>query len=249
MTLDILLRDKTVYVLALEEAKWYIGKTGKDVITRFNEHLKGQCPWTEKYRPLRIAYTFENQDAYDEDTWVKRCMQQYGIENVRGGSYANLVLSDAQVAAIKNELRSAADLCYNCEKPGHFQKSCPLTVLTCTRCGRTGHTVKDCRASTRSDQTPYDRAHFTSEDGSDESLSDVPMDDVVPKDDVDIPDSDIPDAFMDDSDSEPDSSSDDFCPVDAEAYVRGLRVKRLCVRYETRAAMSLRLRSGAVITG
>ncbi len=51
-------------------------------------------------------------------------MEKYGIENVRGGSYSQIQLSDAQVKEIKNKLVSANDRCYECGESGHLKKNC-----------------------------------------------------------------------------------------------------------------------------
>jgi hypothetical protein len=118
----------TIYILRLEGGRYYVGKSD-NVASRYQQHLKGSgSAWTRKYKPIAIAKTIENASPYDEDRYVKEYMDIYGIQNVRGGSYIQIDLTDAQKDALKMEIRGASD--------------------KCTRCGREGHFVKDCYAKT-----------------------------------------------------------------------------------------------------
>lgn len=45
----------TIYILKLNDNKYYIGKTNRIVIDRYQEHLEGIGSfWTKKYKPLSI---------------------------------------------------------------------------------------------------------------------------------------------------------------------------------------------------
>jgi hypothetical protein len=55
---------------------------------------------------------------------VKKYMANYGIENVRGGSYSQIHLDESSVFILKKEIASAFDLCLNYGKKGHFIKDC-----------------------------------------------------------------------------------------------------------------------------
>ena len=96
----------TIYVLYLEDEKYYVGRAN-DVIIRFKEHLKGYGPpWIKKYKPLSIKYKVKNDEENDEDKHVKKCMMEYGIKNVRGGSYHQIKLSKAQIKTLKEEIKT-----------------------------------------------------------------------------------------------------------------------------------------------
>jgi hypothetical protein len=66
----------------------------------------------------------EEADEFDEDKYTKMYMKKYGIDNVRGGTYTQLVLPDYLRMAIEKELCSAQDLCFRCNRSGHFVNHC-----------------------------------------------------------------------------------------------------------------------------
>ena len=45
------------------------------------------------YGALEIDRIISNCDKYDTDKYVKKYMKQYGLNNIRGGSYNNLKLT------------------------------------------------------------------------------------------------------------------------------------------------------------
>ena len=82
------------------------------MIKRYQQHSSGLgSAWTKKYKPVRILDTIENVSPFDEDKITKEYMAKYGIENVRGGSYVEIELSELQTEALKIELWQAKDLC------------------------------------------------------------------------------------------------------------------------------------------
>jgi cellular nucleic acid-binding protein len=117
-----------IYVLRLECGKYYVGKSN-DVITRYQEHMNGAgSAWTRKYKPIALEKTIDNQSPFEEDKITKEYMAKYGIDNVRGGSYVEIELSDFQKDTINREIWAAKDLCTNCGRTGHFVKDCYATT-------------------------------------------------------------------------------------------------------------------------
>ncbi len=114
-----------LYVLRLIKDKYYVGITHNDPLIRFNQHKYGiGAQWTKLYKPLNIVETFKSTNMFDEDKLTKMYMNKFGIENVRGGSYAKINLEEYQLKALKMELCTANNLCFKCGKRGHFAFNC-----------------------------------------------------------------------------------------------------------------------------
>jgi predicted GIY-YIG superfamily endonuclease len=69
-----------IYILQLNNSKYYIGKTNQNPEERFNQHLNDNgSSWTGKYRPLNIIKTYETNCLFEEDKITKEYMINYGI--------------------------------------------------------------------------------------------------------------------------------------------------------------------------
>ena len=117
-----------IYVLRLEGGKYYVGKSN-NVINRYQEHLNGNgSAWTRKYKPISLEKTIANVSPFEEDKVTKEYMSKYGIDKVRGGSYIEVELSEFHTDALKMEIWAAKDLCTQCGRYGHFVKDCYATT-------------------------------------------------------------------------------------------------------------------------
>ena len=126
-SLDIInssLKKSFIYILKLVEDKYYIGKT-TNVRMRYKQHVEGNgSEWTRKYIPIRLIKCFEMKNLFDEDNTTKEYMKNHGIDNVRGGSYCQIILSDEIKNFIQRELWSIDNKCHNCGGD-HFVNFCP----------------------------------------------------------------------------------------------------------------------------
>ncbi len=113
-----------IYVLKLEQNKWYIGKS-TNVKNRINEHQYSNNLWIKTYKPLNEwPETFPYTSIFSEDLKVKEYMSRYGIENVRGGTYSSFTLTDVEIKFLEKEIVHANDLCFNCQG-NHYIDNCP----------------------------------------------------------------------------------------------------------------------------
>jgi predicted GIY-YIG superfamily endonuclease len=120
-----------IYILNCTNNKYYIGKTKLDVAKRYSQHLYDKsCVFTTKYPPIEIITTYKTDDLLEENNMTKKYMILYGIENVRGGSYANLELEEWQIKSLQMEFKSADDCCYKCGGKNHFAKNCNELDIT-----------------------------------------------------------------------------------------------------------------------
>jgi excinuclease UvrABC nuclease subunit len=114
-----MLYDKVIYILSLEQGKFYVGKTG-NVPRRLNDHFKGRgAAWTKMFKPIKVMDILENQSLFTEDNITKQLMDKYGIGEVRGGSYCQIKLSKCDLYCLQKELWGMKGLCFLCGK-NHF---------------------------------------------------------------------------------------------------------------------------------
>lgn len=87
-----------LYVLRLQDGKFYVGITSKTPEIRMQEHLDGirAAYWTAKHKPIEIIHT-EDLGVIDkskaekrENRMVRALMKQRGINNVRGGDLTDV---------------------------------------------------------------------------------------------------------------------------------------------------------------
>ena len=113
-----------IYFIKLEDGKYYIGKT-KNIEKRYDEHITGNgSMWTKKYKPKSLIKTIKSTSFFDEDKYVKEYMAKYGIENVRGGTYSNIVLDENSIAVLEKEIRHSKNVCMRCGRDTHFINDC-----------------------------------------------------------------------------------------------------------------------------
>ena len=140
------IRPLRLYVLKLENDKYYVGTTQRTIEERYQEHVTGTgSKWTKLHKPLEIVERHDSVDKYDEDKYTKIYMSKYGIENVRGGTYSSNELMDFQIKSLKEEFCTSENRCFRCNEIGHFASECKNSRDRCYKCNREGHHAVDCK--------------------------------------------------------------------------------------------------------
>lgn len=96
--------SKILYVILLENDKYFIYCTDSTEDTKIIIECLFLFPFAKTYKPKKIIETLYHIDEFDVDKMVKKYMAQYGINNVRGGSYQNEKLTYLQESVLKQEL-------------------------------------------------------------------------------------------------------------------------------------------------
>jgi hypothetical protein len=94
-----------VYVLACANEKYYVGRT-IDVIARFNAHKHGFGSMWCRAHPAKAIVELLSDLPFLELTTTLQYMSKHGIENVRGGPWCSLTLSQADTDMIERFLHS-----------------------------------------------------------------------------------------------------------------------------------------------
>lgn len=102
-----------IIIFKLEQEKWYIHKSDKYTnVSQFNINTS---EFTTKYKPIDLEDIIypDECDKYDIDKYVKKYMDIYGIDNVRGGTYNKLELTSEEKHFIQKELWNINDIMNN----------------------------------------------------------------------------------------------------------------------------------------
>ncbi len=112
-----------IYVLKLNDGKYYVGRT-TNLDKRIRDHKNGYgSAWTKKYGFIELIDTIHVDSPFYEDMIVKTMMHTHGIENVRGGSYSQILLQKEQYDQLRREINGATDKCFKCGGD-HFVVDC-----------------------------------------------------------------------------------------------------------------------------
>lgn len=113
----------TIYTLELENNKYYVGRSNYPKIRILQHFSENGSEWTKTYKPIKILSEIIGE-PFDEEKYTLIAMDKYGIDNVRGGSYCKIQLSDFEKEKALQTIRSFTDKCYKCGNEGHFAKEC-----------------------------------------------------------------------------------------------------------------------------
>ena len=128
---------KQLYILELEDNKYYVGTTDKDVQEEFIEQVSGSgADWTREYPPKKIIESYELKDDSEIDKKTLFYMASFGISNVRGGSFCDIDIDAKEETFIRKMIATNYSKCFKCNSAGHFAAECtyekkePITLPT-----------------------------------------------------------------------------------------------------------------------
>ncbi len=117
-----------IYVLELEDDKYYVGKTN-NIDARLRDHFDGGgSAWTKSHHPIKrvCRVTNETGSAHSiEMSETIHLMHQFGIDNVRGSQFSENILSGEKRNFANLLIRDAFNLCNNCGSEDHMFMQCP----------------------------------------------------------------------------------------------------------------------------
>jgi len=94
-----------LFVIKCQEEKYYLGLS-KNFVSIFFKHLENQdnIPWMNMYKPMKLMHIEHFFNVKMLDNCVIYYMYIYGIENVRGGIYQNIILNLNQYNEITKKI-------------------------------------------------------------------------------------------------------------------------------------------------
>ena len=113
-----------IYILQLEQGKYFIGGTHNPQFSLHKHFDPTGSEWTVTYPPISVLIMITDCDEYDEDKYVRKYMDQYGIDNVRGGSFCEEVLPESSIAILGKMKNTCDNICSNCKQIGHYSEYC-----------------------------------------------------------------------------------------------------------------------------
>ena len=102
---------RTIYCLELENNRFFLFPRDTPISNPIQLFLEAviKYEYIRENKPLAIKNIWEETHSLDLDHHVKKYMLLYGIDQVRGGSYSNPILTPEQRAFLSVELQDTTD--------------------------------------------------------------------------------------------------------------------------------------------
>ncbi|QIG60201.1 hypothetical protein [Dishui Lake large algae virus 1] len=118
----------TVYVLKLQDNKYYVGHTKEKDMKRIMEHgnTSSSAQWTKKHKPIELIGLFPGS-TLDEDMVTLHAMEVYGWQNVRGGKWCRTDIH-CPPKELNTKYLLNPKFCTKCERDGHTDNICLYNI-------------------------------------------------------------------------------------------------------------------------
>ena len=116
--------DTNVIVICLDNNKKFLALSKQKQFALEYHFNKNDYEFTKENRPLYIEKVIQINNIFDLDKYVKYYMYKYGIDNIRGGSYTNNILSEEIKQVIQIEFWTIENKCSNCGGDHHIKDCC-----------------------------------------------------------------------------------------------------------------------------
>lgn len=117
-----------IYLLKLKSNKYYVGRTSNPKFRLDDHFCSNGSEWTKKYIPIDVIKVIPDCENEDEDKYTLKLMNEHGINNVRGGSFCKILLSDENILTLQQMLNNVNNKCYICGALDHFASDCKPNV-------------------------------------------------------------------------------------------------------------------------
>ena len=81
-----------IYVLLLENNKYYVGKTICNLDDCIKTHMKKPILWLSLNKPIEIIESFTSVSSEIEEEFTIKYIKLYGIDNVRNSIHSDIIL-------------------------------------------------------------------------------------------------------------------------------------------------------------
>lgn len=156
-----------IYILRLEEDKYYVGLYEMSLdppnMEEILYHINND--WVNTYNPIELLDIVPLSDSFDVNTIMFKLMNEFGIDNVRGGKFCNLSLNEDERYVFAKLVYGMTDKCYQCGHYGHYKHHCDQYkwkefTKTCMICHSTDHHKSNhCPLFTLSQRTTSSSSH------------------------------------------------------------------------------------------
>lgn len=158
-----------IYILLLEEEKFYVGYSARPIGDRFLEHFNHKgSQWTSLYRPIEVLEV-RSGGKREENEVTLELMEIYGWWNVRGGNWCQVEMSSCPSALLERRRIHIPEplnrqISYYSGSINRQKSS-----SNCYRCGRSSHYSNNCYARTHVNGQRLGYSNSYSFDDSDDS--------------------------------------------------------------------------------